>query len=379
MSVRVLTGSDVRNITTKLSSDFLQSLMGDVFALISSSEDATSYLPHRTSIPTENHTALFMPARISSVGTTMKVVSVPSRSDDTRGLPASTLVLDKHTGTVKAIVNARSLTALRNAAGSLLSTNLVGLTSPARIVAFGAGEQVLAHLDLHFRAFPSVKSCTIVNRSLNDRLSSVTAQLAIKHPSVNLSVLAYDALNVTDEGKENLQTCLSDAEIIITATPSSIPLFPSSWVRSGAHVILIGSYTPHMKEVDTDLIMRAIPTSFHNEEAQLPILLVDSISACFAEAGELLEAGIHPSQVIEIGKLVLDERKHVQARTETRDSYYKSKDVGNDFVGPITIFKSVGVGLQDVAIACAVVDMAEEMERSNFKGSTGVVIPDFDS
>lgn len=121
MSLRVLTSADVRNITSKLSPELLQSLMEDVFALISSSDtgNESSYTPHRTSIPTENHTTLFMPGRISNIGTTMKVVSVPSNPDDTRGLPASTLVLDKDTGAVKAIVNARSLTALRNAAGWL--------------------------------------------------------------------------------------------------------------------------------------------------------------------------------------------------------------------------------------------------------------------
>lgn len=118
MSLRVLTGADVRNITSKLSPELLQLLMEDVFALISSDNANSSYIPHRASIPTENHTTLFMPARVSSIGTTIKVVSVPSNPDDNRGLPASTLVLDKDTGAVKAIVNARSLTALRNAAGS---------------------------------------------------------------------------------------------------------------------------------------------------------------------------------------------------------------------------------------------------------------------
>ncbi|KAJ4485653.1 hypothetical protein J3R30DRAFT_3283151 [Lentinula aciculospora] len=374
MSVRVLTSTDVRNITAKLSPELLQSLMEDVFVLISSSKSGTSYLPHRTSIPTENHTALFMPARISSMATTMKVVSVPYRSDDTRGLPASTLVLDKHTGAVKAIVNARSLTALRNAAGSLLSTTLVGPTSPTHIVAFGAGEQVLAHLDLHFQAFASIKSCMIVNRSINDRVSSVISKLESKHPSVSFHVLACDVLDNTAEPREKLKTYLSNADIIITATPSRLPLFSSSWVRSGTHVILIGSYTPQMKEVDTDLIMRAIPTSTQNDDAHHAILLVDSISACFTEAGEILEAGLKPDQVVEIGKLVLDNREHVQSKF-----HHKSKKMTDDFVGPITIFKSVGVGLQDVAIACVVVDMAEEMERSNVKNSTGVIIPNFDS
>ena len=58
-----------------------------------------------------------MPARIPDIGTTIKVVSVPLLSGDTRGIPASTLVIDEKTGATKALVNARSLTAIRTAAG----------------------------------------------------------------------------------------------------------------------------------------------------------------------------------------------------------------------------------------------------------------------
>lgn len=72
-----------------------------------------------------DHTALFMPARLVShlpppilQGTALKIVSVPRNSGDTRGLPASTIVLDESTGAVKAVLNARNLTALRNAAGT---------------------------------------------------------------------------------------------------------------------------------------------------------------------------------------------------------------------------------------------------------------------
>ncbi|KAE9409207.1 NAD(P)-binding protein [Gymnopus androsaceus JB14] len=363
MSLRVLTSVDVRNITSKLSPELLQSLMEDVFALISSSDtgNESSYTPHRTSIPTENHTTLFMPGRISNIGTTMKVVSVPSNPDDTRGLPASTLVLDKDTGAVKAIVNARSLTALRNAAGSLLSTTLVGPVSPVHIAAFGAGAQIIAHLDLHLQVFASVKSCTIINRTLNARVSAVASELQLKHPSVKISVLA-------SASREEVRTSLSTASIIITATPSRVPLFPSSWVRSGTHVILIGSYTPQMKEVDTDLIMRAIPKEGNS--------LVDSVLACFTEAGELLEANLHSDQVVEIGELVLEKRANSEA-SSWRDSRELAEQ-SDDFNGPITVFKSVGVGLQDVAIACAVVDKAEELERLSADGSVGVVVKSFD-
>jgi ornithine cyclodeaminase/alanine dehydrogenase-like protein (mu-crystallin family) len=107
-------------------------LMADVFALISSKNPRQHVsMPPRIVIPTLHHTALFMPAHIGNKtsteasdlnpvfalgGTAVKVVCVPAESDP-RGLPGTTLVLDEVTGAVKAVVNARNLTALRNAAG----------------------------------------------------------------------------------------------------------------------------------------------------------------------------------------------------------------------------------------------------------------------
>jgi ornithine cyclodeaminase/alanine dehydrogenase-like protein (mu-crystallin family) len=127
MSLLVLSLSDVEAITSTFSPQDLQLLMADVFALISSKGHVS--MPPRIVIPTLHHTALFMPAHIGSTdlnisnpvfalggNTAVKVVCVPAESDP-RGLPGTTLVLDEVTGGVKAVVNARNLTALRNAAG----------------------------------------------------------------------------------------------------------------------------------------------------------------------------------------------------------------------------------------------------------------------
>ncbi|KAF5392249.1 hypothetical protein D9757_001537 [Collybiopsis confluens] len=386
MSLRILTRSDVSKLTSKLSPELLQSIMEDVFALISSgSHDMPpkSYTPHRITIPTENHKALFMPARISSVGTAMKVVAVPL-ADSPHGLPASTLILDKETGAVKCIVNATSLTALRNAAGSLLSTTLVGPVKPTHIVAFGAGQQIHAHLDIFCRAFPSIQSCTIINRTLNERLVNLLSQLLASHPSVEMRTLYSDEGTDRSSSRALIKEALSKASIVITATSSCSPLFPSSWIRTGTHVILIGSYTPQMKEVDVELIARGIPSSSSGNTGtgtgtSSPILLVDSIEACFTEAGELLEAGLHPDQVVEIGKLVLEKRRNMKSPFFERDNSKLTRIAEDDFTGPVTIFKSVGVGLQDVAIACAVVDKAEELERlSGSTNTIGTVVPDYD-
>lgn len=132
MSLLVLSLSDVDAITSTFSPQDLQLLMADVFALISSKRPRQRVsMPPRIVIPTLHHTALFMPAHIGNKtsaeasdlnpvfalgGTAVKVVCVPAESDP-RGLPGTTLVLDEITGSVKAVVNARNLTALRNAAG----------------------------------------------------------------------------------------------------------------------------------------------------------------------------------------------------------------------------------------------------------------------
>ncbi|KAH7886693.1 hypothetical protein F5I97DRAFT_1936339 [Phlebopus sp. FC_14] len=307
--------------------------MASVFHRLSSGAGFTS--PHRTSISMSRHTTLFMPARVADIGTTMKVVSVPTSREDKQGLPASTIVLDETTGCVKAIVNASTLTALRTAAGSVLATRLLISKQPTNLVAFGAGKQIEAHIDLHLCGFPSLKQCTIVNRALNSRLENLLASLCLSHPTVSFVVFS---LNDTD--KRNVENAVRQADIICTATSATEPLFPSDWVSPGAHLNLVGSFTPNMREVDSELIRRA------------ERVVVDSRETCAVEAGELITAGVSKESIIEIGELV-----KVENGTFVPTALCEAAKA----VGSVTIFKSVGVGLQDVAIANLVVSRAEQL------------------
>jgi ornithine cyclodeaminase len=115
MSLLVLSGQHVSDISADIPPDDLINLMAGIFARFTLRSGVTS--PHRTSIVNPRHNVLFMPSRVEGSGTAIKIVSVSRSSDDDRGLPASTLVIDEDSGRVKAIVNARKLTALRNAAG----------------------------------------------------------------------------------------------------------------------------------------------------------------------------------------------------------------------------------------------------------------------
>ncbi|KAH0580482.1 hypothetical protein H2248_001981 [Termitomyces sp. 'cryptogamus'] len=361
MSLLVLSSTDVDHVLADFSPLELQNLMARVFYLISAPRQSPPVIdtPHRTTIPMQGHTALFMPARLAHShlrGTALKAVSVPQTSGDTRGLPASTIVIDEETGAVKALVNARSLTAFRNAAGSLLSTNIVGL-SPTSVVAFGAGKQIDAHLELHLRYFPTITSCTIVNRTSNERVTTLAQRLRTRFLNVATTVLTRRE----NDAEVQLQAAVSSASLIICATSATVPLFPAAWVRTGTHVVLVGSYTPAMREVERALVLRAVGTPSR--------LLVDSQEVCAIEAGELIDAGLDPSQVREIGECV-----YFEAGDLRLDSVLAVRETGSEEIladGPITMFKSVGVGLQDVAIACAVVDRAEKME-------IGTRIPNYD-
>lgn len=122
-ALRVLSGDDVDAIVGSIPPEDLVTLMHRVFSTLSSVEPGSSGTelasPARTTISSPNHATLFMPSRIAAAGGTgIKIVSVPKNDSDTGGLPATTLVLNEVTGAVEAVVNARQLTAVRNAAGA---------------------------------------------------------------------------------------------------------------------------------------------------------------------------------------------------------------------------------------------------------------------
>jgi ornithine cyclodeaminase/alanine dehydrogenase-like protein (mu-crystallin family) len=113
----------------------------------------------------------------------------------------------------------------------------------------------------------------------------------------------------------SVSQAVHNANIIVCATPSTEPLFNSVDVTSQTRIILIGSYKPHMREVDDELIRRA------------GLVVVDSAEACLAESGELIRSKKRDEDLVELGELVDDE--------ELRDKVVKS--------GDIVLFKSVSV------------------------------------
>jgi len=111
----ILASADVDALIADISPDELTQLMGVVFRRVS--ENSGVDMPQRLSVQTKSHDILFMPSRIDTYGTAVKIPSVPT-SGGSAGIPATTLVIDEASGGVEAVVNARNLTAVRNAAGA---------------------------------------------------------------------------------------------------------------------------------------------------------------------------------------------------------------------------------------------------------------------
>jgi ornithine cyclodeaminase len=124
-----------------------------------------------------------------------------------------------------------------------------------------------------------------------------------------------------------------EADVICTATTSSTPVFSDHAVRPGTHINAIGAYTPEMQEIDPDTVARSR-------------LFVDSRVAALAEAGDLIQP-IRQGRIAEdwiqaeLGEVISGERRGRTAPEE------------------ITLFKSVGLAVQDAAAAGAILRRAE--------------------
>ncbi|KAI8352454.1 hypothetical protein EDC96DRAFT_517991 [Choanephora cucurbitarum] len=310
--IRVLSETDIKCLLTqggtKLALEIID-LMAKTFSKYSGhSTDIQS--PQRISVSTDLHKVLFMPSRLETT-TSIKIVSVPS-DDRSSGLPATILVLDESSGSVEAIMNAVALTAIRTAAGSGVATNYYANPDSRNLVVFGAGAQGRSHVDMMIAIRPTIQQVAIWNRR-QARRDRLIEELKRDYP---------DRLFVS--ANEALESYVREADIICTCTNATEPVLFGKWLKPGVHLNCVGSYQLHMHEVDAETIQRA------------ELIVVDSTSACAHEAGELVLSS-QPEAWVELGQVVLDQKDRQK----------------------ITLFKSVGISVQDSAIAGLILQQAK--------------------
>ncbi len=313
MQIRILSAADVR---AALPMPRAIEAMRHAYSALSA---GTAIAPPRQHLNTEKGVTLIMPAYLptrNELG--IKAVSVYDENL-TLGLPritATVLILDPETGAPKAVMDGRSLTAIRTGAGGGVAADVLARQDAQRVGLFGAGVQARSQL----QAVLAVRPITHV--TLMSRTHASAEQLADEIGTWE------DAPKVTLAATP--EAVVEDADIVICATTSATPLFNGQALPQGTHITAVGTFTPEKREVDTATLRRASR------------IIVDSREDCLVEAGDLIipNADIHA----EIGEILNGDAP------------------GRRDADEITFFKSVGVAVQDAVAGAAVLAAAETAE-----------------
>lgn len=270
-------------------------------------------LPLRTGIPVEEEQGLTltMPAYLAqdkSLG--LKVVSI-FPNNKTKNKPSITgfiMLLDATTGEPMALMDAAFLTALRTGAVSGLATRYFAQDNASHLALIGSGIQAETQLEAVAAVRP-LKKVSLWSRDLNN--AHKFADKWANHYEINVC--------------QNIPLAVRDADIICTATASTEALIQLQDVQEHVHINAIGSHTPEMKEIGDALLGQAV-------------VIVDQLSAALAEAGEIISAINHnylsKESIIEIGTWLT----------------HKNPDYKNRR----SVFKSVGLSIQDLSVASVV-------------------------
>ena len=292
--------------------------MKRAFAALS---DGSALVPHRAVLPVERNAgvSLVMSSYVdapdpSDQALAVKVVSLFDGNSQ-RGLAriqAAVLLIEPDTGRLAALLDGAALTAIRTAAASGAATDLLSRPESRTLAILGAGVQARAHVE----AVCAVRSIETI-KVYGPTPSKVDALIKefVDRPEIEAQFVAAASPSDAVEG----------ADIVCTTTTARHPVFADGDLRRGAHVNAVGSFKPDVAEVPPETIARAT-------------VVVDSREAAWIEAGDLiqpLQSGLIRGDRIhaELGEIVLGEKS------------------GRSNKGEITVFKSVGIAVQDAFAA----------------------------
>jgi ornithine cyclodeaminase len=225
------------------------------------------------------------------------------------------LLFDQERGRLLAILDASSITALRTAAVSAVATRLLARPESRALALLGAGVQAMTHLEA-IRLVRSIDEVRVWSRSSGRATrfaERVSERLAAGGPRV---VVAASA-----------EAAVAGADIVCTVTSAREPVLHGAWLAPGTHVNAVGASLPTARELDTAAVAGAR-------------LYVDRRESAINEAGDYLipkgEGAIGDDHIVaEIGELLLDEPAREGRRSPVE----------------ITVFKSLGLAIEDVAAA----------------------------
>lgn len=265
---------------------------------------------HEMEVPGERDaTLLLMPAWVPGRYAGVKILSVfPDNAQ--RTLPAifgTYLLSSARTGQMLAAIEGGELTARRTAATSALAARYLAHPQAAELLVCGTGRLSINLLQAHAVTRP-LERFRIWGRN-RDNAEAVAAEAG--------------KLGLKVEVADDLERAARTADIVSCATLSNDPIISGEWLKPGAHLDLVGAFKPSMRESDDAAIRRAS-------------VFVDTRAGAMVEAGDIV-------QPLKSGALAAGE-----IRAELAE-LIKGKHAGRTDGSEITLFKSVGAALEDLA------------------------------
>jgi ornithine cyclodeaminase len=262
-----------------------------------------------------------MPGLIPATGALgAKLVSVVP-SNPARGLSSHlgiVALFDAETGALRAVMDARYITEVRTAAVSAVSVRHMARPDASRLGLVGAGVQARSHLEV----FAATRPLSRV-RVWSPDATEVAAFVRDMSRALGLDIA----------GAASAAGAVRDADLVVLATSSDRPVVESGWIADGAHVVSVGACRPHQREMDPALVARGR-------------LVVDSIEAASVESGDVV-SGLAEGRF---------GRDHLAGEL---GAVVSGLVPGRTRPDEVTIFKSLGLAVEDVAAGALAARRAE--------------------
>lgn len=247
----------------------------------------------------------------------------PSQGKDAH--QGSVMLFSAETGELQAMMNASAVTAIRTAAVSGVATDLLAREDAHELAIAGAGVQARTHLAA-MSCVRSIERCRIASRTI-EHARQLVDEMSDRFPFPLAAV-------------ETIEQALADADLIVTATNAKEPVFKREWISPGVHLNVVGSSSPKSREVDTATMAAAA-------------LFVDRRESTLNEAGDYLfaasEGAIGPDHIrAELGELLTGSKR------------------GRTSPDEITLFKSLGLAVEDLAAAAYLYKKAKELNAGTW-------------
>uniref|UniRef100_A0AAQ5XSL0 Ketimine reductase mu-crystallin n=1 Tax=Amphiprion ocellaris TaxID=80972 RepID=A0AAQ5XSL0_AMPOC len=270
--------------------------------------------PVRSTVPLQKHDGFLglMPTYMENDGVlSTKLVCFYNREAGSSlpGVQATVVLLDPEYGNVKAVIDGEVITAMRTAAVSAISAKLLMHPEAEVLAILGTGKQALSHYNVFTEIFP-FKEVRVWGRTREG------AERFVR--SVGGAARACGSAEEAVRG----------ADVIVTVTGSTKPVLFGQWVKPGAHVAAVGACRPDWREMDDVLMKEAV-------------VYADSREGAIAESGDVVLSGAEV--FAELGDVINGTKPALREKT--------------------TVFKSLGMGVEDAVSAKLVFDQWKATAR----------------